>query len=1244
MTDSPPTVTGSIPVTRRTPLTAVLVTRGATRYLPAALAAVASQTRPAARVVVVDAAPTAARSGGACDPRAPRDADPVTRLAAAAFAERATDVHVVAVPGARTFGHAVRDGLAQVAADDDAGGWLWLLHDDCAPAPTALAELVRVVEHAPSVAVAGAKQRGWDDPARLVELGVTTSRLGRRMTGVEPGEVDQGQHDGREDVLAVGLAGALVRRDVWDELGGTEPSLGPFGDGLDLCRRARLAGHRVVVVPRAVVRHAQASLRGLREDDRRTTGAAPEPDPRRSYAARRRAHVHSRLASSPLPLVPLLTVGFLLSAVVRALGRIAGKDGRLALAEVAAPVVAVLHPVRMARARARARRTRRLPRRSLRPLQSTWRDVLREERDRAFGRAAARRVVRAPSELEIAELATLTARRRAGLAALVVALVAVTVAAVGSLVVAVGGGRTLVGGGLLPAGGDVGDLWRSATSGWVTAGLGTAAPGDPLLAVLVPVSALTGGDVQRAVDVLFLGSVLLGGLGAWFAAGAATRSVGLRWWAALVWVAAPSLGLALDQGRVGAALAHAALPWVALGVARALGVQRADVVLSGLVDARRGDADPAGRPAGRTLPADGSAPPTARASSAGGGAGPSTAALTGATSAATSPSATVAVATVPARTDATTARHPDEVAAPSRPGADAALEEPARTEPGSVVPGPHLVGASTPGTAAPAPALGRSGPTAPDSGPSDPAAPTSGSVTAAAAAGLAFAVAAAGAPVLLPAGLLVLAVVAPAARRHRRHLVLVALPALALSGPLLADAVDRLRDGGWRALLAEPGLPVGSTPAPAWQQLLGWPSSPDAPLAAGLGRATADVLPHLLGGSLLLLALLALLRGRSVARGVRAGWTVAAVGLAAALVAGQVETAVVDGAVLRGWPGAGASLVVAGLLAAAVLGADGVRARMARRAFGWRQVGAVVLAVVAVLAPLASLTGWLVRVHTGDGAPVVAGVEGPVVPAVAQQAQTSGARSRVLALAAQRDGAVGYALWRGDGPQVTETSAAQRARTLTGPAGDAGVVEPDAATGEVELLVARLASGAVGDVSADLGSLAVGAVLVPPAQAGDDEAARAQLVGRLDASAGLERITESPAGVVWRVVAPAGAPAVVSSWARLVTPGADGEATATALAAGPLSVRDRVPAGEPGRTVVLAERHDAGWRAWLDGRRLPAVEAGWRQAFEVGPEGGTLTVRQAPLNRVPWLVVQGLVLGLTVLLALPVRRRRGGPR
>src|SRR6478736_3410386 len=135
---------------------------------------------------------------------------------AAAGGPGAPALSYVRAPGARTFGHAVRRGLQ--AESGAATTWLWLLHDDSAPAPSALAELVRAVSHARSVAVAGVKQRTWTDPERLLEVGVRTSRSGRRMTDVEPGELDQGQHDGREDVLGVGIAGALVRRDVWTDL------------------------------------------------------------------------------------------------------------------------------------------------------------------------------------------------------------------------------------------------------------------------------------------------------------------------------------------------------------------------------------------------------------------------------------------------------------------------------------------------------------------------------------------------------------------------------------------------------------------------------------------------------------------------------------------------------------------------------------------------------------------------------------------------------------------------------------------------------------------------------------------------------------------------------------------------------------------------------------------------------------------------------------------------------------------
>ena len=80
------------------------------------------------------------------------------------------------------------------------------------------------------------------------------------------------------------------------------------------------------------------------------------------------------------------------------------------------------------------------------------------------------------------------------------------------------------------------------------------------------------------------------------------------------------------------------------------------------------------------------------------------------------------------------------------------------------------------------------------------------------------------------------------------------------------------------------------------------------------------------------------------------------------------------------------------------------------------------------------------------------------------------------------------------------------------------------------------------------------------------------------------------------------------------------------------------------RTLVLAERADAGWYAELDGEPLePTVVQGvagtWRQAFSVPPGGGELVVAHrstagAIATRLIWAVW-----AVTVLAALPLRRK-----
>ncbi|RHA39391.1 glycosyltransferase [Cellulomonas rhizosphaerae] len=1129
----PPATTSSTPATA--PVTAVVVTRGLTTYLPRTLAALAAQTRRPLRIVLVDA-------GESPDQRL---AALLEQTVAAAGGAPQPALTTIAAPGARTFGDAVRRALADGAEGPGLPAtWLWFLHDDSAPAPGALAELARAVTRARSVGVAGAKQRTWSDPERLLEAGLRTSRSGRRMTDVEPGELDQGQHDARDDVLGVGLAGALVRRDVWDALRGTDPVLGPFGDGLDLSRRARLAGHRVIVVPEAVVRHAQAGFLGLRDEH-------DEPDARRSHAARRRALVHQRLASAPLLLVPVIAVLALGLGVVRSLAQLAAKQPGLAVDELRAPLEALARPVAVVRARTTARRTRTVSRRTLRPLQATWQDVWRQTQDRRLARAEARRVVQAPSELELRELAQLTTRRRVTLGALAAVLVLVVAVALGPLIGAAAGGARLVGAALAPAASDLGQLWSAATSGWVAGGLGAPGPADALLDVLAAPTFVAGGELTGAVSVLLLGSVLLAGLGAWAAAGAATRSVGVRAWAAIVWAGAPSLLLGLGEGRLGPVLAHAALPWVVLGVARAVGVQRVDQVLSGIA----------------------------------------------------------------------TASHEGEDAAD-----EADIDTPVRGNP--TIP-TQRVGGELVGT--------------PD--------PT-GSLTAAAAAALAFAVVAAGAPVLLVPGALALLVLALCVPRSRARLLLVLVPALVLLGPTLVEA-SRRGVPGWRLLVAGPGLPVAGTPTTPVERLLGLPADASA-LVPSWAQPVADVWPLLAGGAVVLLALLALLRGAPAARAVRVGWVVAAIGLAAATLVARIPVGVQDGVTAYGWTGPLLSLAGLGLLTAAVLGADRLQVRLAHQSFGWRQPLVALVTVVAVAAPVAWLGGWTWQARTGEAVALRA-IDDDIVPAVGRQSQTSPDASRVLALAAAPAGSergpdVTWQLLRGDGPLLVDQAAAVSTRVLVGGLTDATVRGPDDAAAEVEDLVARLVGGASGDVAGPLGALAVSDVLVPriASDTGDASAARTareRLVATLDSTAGLERVTQSAQGTLWRVQPlTEDADAAVTAWARIAPQGADltdAATAAVAVASNQRTIDTTIPAGSGERLLVLAERADAHWQARLDGRSLRAVDDGWRQVFQVGAAGGHLTLHYDAPQRTPWLVAQGLVLLVTVLLAVPVRRRRG---
>jgi GT2 family glycosyltransferase len=464
---------------------------------------------------------------------------------------------VTHAPAGTGFGDAVRLGLDELPATD----WIWLLHDDAAVLPGTLSGLLDTATSAPDIAMVGPKIREWPSLRRLLEVGVTVTSTGARETGLETGEPDAGQHDRPRDVLSVNTAGMLVRRDVWDELGGLDPDLPLHFDDVDLGWRLARAGHRTRTAPTAVLFHAESSRRGTRPH-------APGDLP---HWEQRRAALHTLLANTPMPHFLWQYVRLFVGSLVRVVGLLVGKDPEAAGDELLALRSTYLHPVRLLRARRRRARTSRRPHRAIRdlfppywlPYQHGY-DVLRETVTALVKPEAVSTVGRRSTTVDQALDETVDLddgpsllRRRPWLVAVLTLLVLSLVAGRGLL----GGG--LDGGALLPAPGSAGGWWALLLEGRHDVGLSsTALP--PLFALpLAVVSTPVWFHPGLVVTVLMVFAVPLAAL----TAHRLGRQISPHRLPRLVWAVAYGLAVvasgAVAQGRVGTVVALVVLPVVA---------------------------------------------------------------------------------------------------------------------------------------------------------------------------------------------------------------------------------------------------------------------------------------------------------------------------------------------------------------------------------------------------------------------------------------------------------------------------------------------------------------------------------------------------------------------------------------------------------------------------------------------------------------------------------------------------------
>jgi GT2 family glycosyltransferase len=474
-------------------VSAIVVVHDGATWLPEVVASLASQTRAIDHIVAVDTG----------------SIDSSTKLL------KGARIPILTMPRDTGFGAAIASAVEKLPPAIESE-WLWILHDDCAPAPGALEALLAAVEDRPHVVMAGPKLLGWHDRTHLLEIGISIASNGARWTGLEDAEYDQGQHDGIADVLAVSTAGALIRRDVFEELGGFDQNLELFRDDVDFGWRVHAAGHGAIVVTDAVAYHAQASATERREVD--VKGALLH----RPLLLDRQNAAYVLLANATWWLLPLLIFQLLTSALIRSVGYLFAKLPGYAADEILAIGTLIVKPGELLTARKVRKSTRLVSSRVVSQFIPSRQRQLRAALDR--GVTALREFILKPSTAALAKseldetlldlptekeldeedlLTPIESRKwsaifRKPFVIILIFLTVLTLVWSRNRIGAVSGGT------LAPSPSGARDLWEFYFAPWHEVGLGSSSATPLWMPIIAIASILTLGNVSLLISVFFI--------------------------------------------------------------------------------------------------------------------------------------------------------------------------------------------------------------------------------------------------------------------------------------------------------------------------------------------------------------------------------------------------------------------------------------------------------------------------------------------------------------------------------------------------------------------------------------------------------------------------------------------------------------------------------------------------------------------------------------------------------------------
>ena len=127
-----------------------------------------------------------------------------------------------------------------------------------------LSNAVHVLESDHSIGAAQLKLLLMGDPYRFDYGGDYLSPYGFLVQRVDEGAIDDGRFDELVEIFSVKEAGMIIRRDLFEELGGFDEDYFMYVEGMDLCWRVWLMGYKVLFIPTSRVYHAFGRISKLK--------------------------------------------------------------------------------------------------------------------------------------------------------------------------------------------------------------------------------------------------------------------------------------------------------------------------------------------------------------------------------------------------------------------------------------------------------------------------------------------------------------------------------------------------------------------------------------------------------------------------------------------------------------------------------------------------------------------------------------------------------------------------------------------------------------------------------------------------------------------------------------------------------------------------------------------------------------------------------------------------------------------